>query len=107
MRLWNPFRAALPVVDEEWYLSCYPDVRSAVADGRVASAAEHYRTYGQREKRLPTKPVVDEAWYLLRYPDVGRLIRTGRVKSAFDHFVQAGYSEGRLPQHPPSTKRGA
>ncbi len=105
MRRFNPFRTAEPVVDEDWYLSCYPDVRAAVAEGRISSAANHYRTHGKRERRLPTRPVVDEAWYLLRYPDVARLIRSGSVKSAYDHFVQAGYGEGRLPQHPAATKR--
>ena len=107
MRGFNPFRAAEPAVDEEWYLSCYPDVRAAIAEGRIESAASHYRAHGKQEKRLPTRPVVDEAWYLLRYPDVARLIRSGRVKSAYDHFVQVGYSEGRLPQHPSATKRSA
>lgn len=96
-----------PVVDEEWYLSCYPDVRAAIAEGRIGSAASHYRDHGKRENRLPTRPVVDEAWYLLRYPDVARLIRSGQVQSAYDHFVQAGYGEGRLPQHPSTTKRSA
>ena len=104
MRL-NPFRTLTPVVDEEWYLSFYPDVRAAIADGRVSSAESHYRQHGKREKRLPTRPVVDEVWYLLRYPDVARAVQGGFVKSAYDHFVQAGYREGRLPQHPSMTKR--
>jgi hypothetical protein len=108
MRVSNLFRTTdSVVVDEEWYLSRYPDVRAAVEDGRLSSAASHYHRYGRRERRLPTKPVVDETWYLLRYPDVARAIRSGLVKDAYDHFVQIGYGEGRLPQHPSVTKRSA
>ena len=103
MGLLNLFRTRTAAVDEEWYLSCYPDVRKAIADGKMKSAADHYRAHGRRESRLPTRPVVDEAWYLLRYPDVRRAIENGSVTSAFDHFVRFGYSEGRLSQHP-STK---
>jgi len=108
IRVSNLFRTTdSVVVDEDWYLSRYPDVRAAVEDRRLTSAASHYQMYGRREKRLPAKPVVDETWYLLRYPDVARAIRNGQVKDAYDHFVQIGYGEGRLPQHPSMTKRSA
>src|SRR5690348_14602933 len=100
MRFFDTFRTIHTAVDEEWYLSRYPDVREAIEAGLVSSAASHYRSHGRREGRIPTKPEVDEAWYLLRYPDVCHAIRRGQVKSAYEHFVQAGYYEGRLPRHP-------
>ena len=84
-------------VDEEWYLSQYPDVRAAVQAGRVKSASSHYRRSGYAKKCLPSKPVVDEAWYLQTYPDVAAAIREGRETSAYDHFVKHGYREGRTP----------
>lgn len=107
MRESNFFRSAEVVLDEEWYLSCYPDVRAAIADGHFSSAESHYRAHGRKEKRLPSPPAVDEAWYLLRYPDVVRAIQLGQVKSAYDHFVRFGYGEGRLPRHPSMMKRDA
>src|SRR5262249_14491600 len=55
-------------VDEDWYLSQYPDVRTAIQNGRFKSALDHYRAYGYYEKRFPKKPVVDETWYLRTYP---------------------------------------
>jgi hypothetical protein len=100
MRFLDTIRAMKVAVDEEWYLSRYPDVKEAVAAGHVPSAASHYRWHGYREKRMPVRPEVDEAWYLLRYPDVRQAIRRGHVESAYDHFVRAGFYEGRLPRHP-------
>src|SRR5262245_11032483 len=107
MRIPNPFRTARSVVvDEKWYLSLYPDVRTAIEEGRVSSAASHFEMYGRKERRLPTRPVVDETWYLLRYPDVARSIRNGDIKNAYDHFVRIGHREGRLPQHPSVRRKG-
>jgi hypothetical protein len=105
MRLFGTIRAKKVAVDEDWYLSCYPDVRAAVDQGHVTSGADHYQLHGHREGRLPVRPDVDEAWYLLRYPDVREAIRRGQVKSAYDHFLRAGFGEGRLPQHPSESAR--
>jgi hypothetical protein len=105
MRLFDTIRAKKVAVDEEWYLSSYPDVRAAVEQGHVPSGESHYRLHGYREGRLPVRPNVDETWYLLRYPDVREAIRRGQVKSAYDHFMLAGFGEGRLPQHPSESAR--
>jgi hypothetical protein len=95
----------MPEVDEEWYLSQYPDVRAAVREGRTKSASSHYRSHGYAERRLPSKPVVDEAWYLRTYPDVAVAIREGLETSAYDHFVKIGYREGRMATPPADWKR--
>jgi hypothetical protein len=85
------------VVDEEWYLTQYPDVRAGIRPGGFRSAYQHFLEFGYREGRVPRNPGVDEAWYLAAYPDVADAIRSGRFKSAYDHFMQNGYGEGRKP----------
>jgi hypothetical protein len=86
------------VVDEDWYIARYSDVREAAkARGSKSYATEHYRTHGFLEGRLPHEPVVDEAWYRKAYPDVDEAIRLGRQVDAKSHFVQEGYHEGRQP----------
>ncbi|MGE0223795.1 MAG: alpha/beta family hydrolase [Acetobacteraceae bacterium] len=37
--------------DEDFYRSCHPDVVAAIAAGKFASGADHYRRFGQRQKR--------------------------------------------------------
>jgi hypothetical protein len=85
-------------VDEQWYLSQYPDVRET-ADIRqsTAYAAEHYRSHGFLEGRLPSDPTVDEDWYRKTYPDVDEAIRQGKQTDARTHFIKTGYREGRKP----------
>src|SRR5258707_11540527 len=82
--------------DEEWYLSQYPDVKSGVRAGTIASAADHYRRSGYLEGRLPFEPAVDESWYCNQYPDVKNAIRTGAVPDARKHYLTTGRFEGRL-----------
>jgi hypothetical protein len=52
-------------VDEEWYLSRYPDVAQAIEDGEFNSAKHHFVENGYFEARFPCEPMVDEAWYLI------------------------------------------
>jgi hypothetical protein len=85
------------VIDEQWYLSQYPDVVPEIRPGRFRSARDHFIKNGYREGRLPTDPRVDEAWYLTTYPDVAEAIRSGDFKNAYHHFVEHGYAEGRKP----------
>lgn len=89
--------AANVAVDEEWYLSQYPDVRAAVQDGRFKSAEDHYRKNGFKEKRLPAKPKVDEEFYLRINPDVADAVRSGQFKSGYEHYFKFGHLEGRKP----------
>jgi hypothetical protein len=85
------------VVDEEWYLARYPDVKAAIQAGKYKLGYQHFMQSGYREGRVPRDFRVDEAWYLATYPDVAEAIRSGHVKSAYDHFMQNGYGEGRKP----------
>lgn len=89
--------AANIAVDEEWYLSEYPDVRAAVQAGQFKSAADHYRNNGFKEKRLPAKPKVDEDYYLRSNADVANAVRSGQFKSGYEHYIKFGHLEGRKP----------
>jgi hypothetical protein len=84
------------VVDEKWYLSRYPDVKTQLEPGQYP-AYKHFLEFGWREGRLPRDFRVDEKWYLETYPDVAEAVKAGRVKSAYDHFMENGYAEGRKP----------
>ena len=86
------------VVDEDWYIARYSDVREDVqASGSKSYAIEHYRTHGFLEGRLPHDPMVDEEWYRKSYPDIDEAIRLGRETDAKSHFIKQGYQEGRKP----------
>jgi len=84
-------------VDEAWYLSTYPDVAEAIAQGKVANARDHFINDGYFEGRWPFPIAVNERWYLTQNPGVADYIRTGRLTSAQQHFEHDGYREGRLP----------
>jgi hypothetical protein len=84
-------------VDEAWYARAYEDIGSAVNDGVLKSAKQHFIDDGYFEGRLPFPILVDERWYLGENPDVAESIRKGIVDSAQDHFNRDGYAEGRLP----------
>ena len=84
-------------VDEDWYLSAYPDVGKALADGVVPDCKTHFVRFGYFEHRMPYRIVVDEPWYLKVYPDIQRAVDRKGFRSGQDHFDQFGYREGRLP----------
>ncbi len=77
---------ANPLLDGEWYLTEYPDVRAA-----GMHPATHYALHGIAEGRDPN-PLFDTDWYLASYPDVRD---TGR--SPLDHYLLHGGFEGRDP----------
>jgi hypothetical protein len=92
-------------VDENWYVAQYPDVAQAIAQGRTASARQHFIDNGYFEGRLPFLIPVEEHWYLGNYPDVAACVATGSEPSAQAHFIQSGYREGRLPHPAPAGAR--
>jgi hypothetical protein len=83
--------------DEAFYLANYPDLREALAKGKIASGADHYYANGYWEKRLPRKIAVDEMFYLQQNPDIAGALRRRLLQSAQQHFDTAGFTEGRLP----------
>ena len=92
------------VVDEEWYLSQYPDVAAAIAQGKTTSATQHFVDNGYFDNRLPFLISVNEMWYLANYPDVAASVRHGTESSAQAHFIRSGYREGRLPYPMPNDR---
>lgn len=84
-------------VNEAWYARTYEDIGSAVKEGLLRSAKQHFVDDGYFEGRLPFPILIDERWYLAENPDVAESIRMGVVDSAQDHFDKDGYREGRLP----------
>lgn len=91
--------------DEGWYLEAYPDVPTAIKEGKVRSSIDHYLKFGSKEGRLPRPPAraviaaatFDEAWYLQSYPDVAAAVREGTIGSGYDHWMHSGKAEGRIP----------
>lgn len=84
-------------INEAWYLATYEDIASAIRQGIVHSAKQHFVDDGYFEGRLPFPIVVDDRWYLGQNPDVATSIREGVVPTAQAHFDEDGYREGRLP----------
>jgi hypothetical protein len=84
-------------VDEDWYLSRYPDVLNGLERGAVSSATEHYAKHGYFENRMPYAIKVDTGWYLEQHPDVKEAIGRKLFASAQAHFDSVGFIEGRLP----------
>ena len=88
-----------PHVDNEWYMSHYSDVASAILDGVFASAREHYVKMGRAEGRLPCDPGVDPDWYAKRYMEDTESTVADH-KACTEHFVRFGYLNGALPAPP-------
>ncbi|HUE88295.1 MAG TPA: glycosyltransferase [Vicinamibacterales bacterium] len=85
--LWKlPFGWTNPLLDVEWYLSRYPDVRQ-----RGVSAQRHYRRHGAREGRDPN-PLFDTDWYIASNPDVA-----ASGINPLDHYLRFGAREARDP----------
>jgi hypothetical protein len=89
------FAAMHVKLDEQWYVSNYPDVAAAVK-ARRTTGSRHFIDDGFFEGRLAISPQVDEEWYLSTYKDVAEAVRTGRIKSAWHHYTSDGVREGRL-----------
>jgi hypothetical protein len=85
------------IFDPDAYLKRFPDIKTAIDEGRLGSALEHFLLFGYGESRAPMHYQVDEAWYLATYPDVAEAVNSGKIKSATQHFDMFGYAEGRAP----------
>ncbi len=84
-------------VDEEWYLTRYPDIVAALKAGTITDAWEHYQLYGFYEHRMPHEILVDERWYLDQYADIRKAVDAQVYQSGQHHFEELGYKEGRIP----------
>lgn len=84
-------------VDEEYYVSRYPDVAAAINMGKFKSASHHYETFGFIENRQPYVIAVDSDYYLSSNPDIKEGADGEQELSAQIHFEKFGWKEGRLP----------
>ena len=84
-------------VDEDFYLSRYPDVADGVRKGTIQSARGHFIDHGYFEGRQPYRIEVDEQWYLETHADVAGTLANGEYASGQAHFDGPGYPEGREP----------
>jgi len=76
------------LVDADWYLETYPEVRLSGFD-----PVHHYVAFGADEGRDPN-PFFDSAWYRAQYPDVAALGIPPLL-----HYMRDGAAELRNP-HP-------
>jgi len=83
--------------DPAWYRATYPDVATAIAEGKVPDEITHFIHFGYLENRRPRAFDVDTRWYEATYHDVAAAIRSGEVTDARTHFNNAGYFEARAP----------
>jgi len=79
-------QAMRSIVDVEWYLQRYPDVRAAGLDPLL-----HFSVHGAAEQRDPN-PWFDTAWYANHYPDVG----ASGIHPLL-HYLRSGAAEMRNP----------
>jgi hypothetical protein len=78
--------AGLPF-DEEFYVSAYPDIKTAYESGQIVDLRAHF-VERYFEGRLGVPPIFDEAFYLQNYPDVAAAVagRRGPVCTRSLHF---------------------
>jgi hypothetical protein len=84
--------------DLDFYLSTYPDIKSAYEAGRIPDPRKHFVEEGYIEGRFGSPPHVDEKYYTTKYKDVRDAVDAdGGVSSALEHYLKAGAFEGRCP----------
>lgn len=83
------------IYDENTYLANYPDIKSAVAQGLLASGLQHFQLYGINEGRIAVSPFWDEQKYLNANPDVLAAVNNKVFSSGLQHYILFGETEGR------------
>ena len=87
------------IFDEQYYLSQYPALRTAIEQGIIKSGRDHFERFGQATGLTRVSRYFDESTYLEQYPDLAALIRTPNnpnapFASGLDHFIKYGYEQG-------------
>jgi hypothetical protein len=82
--------------DEAGYLRLYPGIATAIMQGSVDTALNHYLLHGRHEARRPND--VDPDFYLAAYPEIERdLGHPPRPTDAALHLITLGRARGYLP----------
>ncbi|MDY7024308.1 MAG: SGNH/GDSL hydrolase family protein [Cyanobacteriota bacterium] len=75
------------IFDQDFYLSQYPEVAEAIANGTVNSPLDHYLTIGQFQGNLPTQLFNDVYVFGDSFSDDGNLFElTNGIFPEFDNF---------------------
>jgi len=92
--------AHLRAFDEDFYLTLYPDIAEAVANGHFPSGRDHYDMFGFAEGRAPCSDV-DKAWYCQAYPIAAVELGQGEALDPMHHWIETGQFRGyaRRPAH--------
>ena len=93
------------IFDEQYYLSQYPALKTAIEQGIIKSGRDHFERFGQAAGLTRVSRYFDESTYLEQYPDLADLIRTptnpnAAFASGLDHFIKYGYEQGRTGVSP-------
>ncbi len=80
--------------DEVAYLRLYPDIATAIAEGREPGAWEHYDRHGRKEGRKTND--FDADFYLRSYPAVQHEVAAGLAVTPFAHYLKFERARGFL-----------
>lgn len=92
----SPLETPSPIFDPGYYVAFNDDVTSAIREGTVQNALEHFLRFGIF-RDTPFSPDFDAGYYAQRYPEILEAVRAGTVPSLSWHFVFMGLKERRQP----------
>ena len=97
--------ANFDIFDEQYYLSQYPALKTAIDQGIIKSGKDHFERFGQAAGLTKVSRYFDESNYLAKYPEIAALVRTPSKQNlpfatGLDHFIQYGYEQGRIEVSP-------
>ncbi len=82
-----------PVLEPEFYLMTYGDLRNAFGND-LDAARNHWLRHGVGEGRR-SSPAFDVGYYLGQHADLQRAFGSTNYSAAVDHWLRHGVSEGR------------
>jgi phytanoyl-CoA hydroxylase len=90
----QPAHSDRGLFDDAAYLRLYPDIATAIAEGREPGAWEHYDRHGRKEGRKPND--FDAEFYLRSYPAAEYEITAGLAATPLAHYLRFGRARGFL-----------
>ena len=85
-------------INEDFYLSRYPDVAKAVKNKEFENGYHHYIQCGKKEGRQPVPPIPSnfiEGDYLELNPDVAKAVKNKQFVSGAHHYMIYGWKDNR------------
>jgi ectoine hydroxylase-related dioxygenase (phytanoyl-CoA dioxygenase family) len=90
----QPVRSDRDHFDELAYLRLYPDIATAIADGREPRAWERYDRHGRKEGRKAND--FDSDFYFRSYPAAQHEVAAGLAATPLAHYLKFGRARGFL-----------